>query len=82
MDAAYSRSMQVKMRKTHHVQSGTKNPLETLPILLCQSLKIVPPILSIEQEKTETREMKISTLAYTFFTVHYNSFKINCTLLL
>lgn len=47
-------------------KAAQKNPLETLPILFCRSLKIVLPILSIEQEKTETREMKISTLLIRF----------------
>lgn len=67
MDAACPHSIHMKMQRTRHVQSGTKNPLETLPILFCQSLKIVPPVLSIEQEKTETTEIKIGTLCLYFF---------------
>lgn len=56
MDAAYSHSIHMKMWRTHHVQTGTKKPLETLPILFWWSLNIVLPILSIELLKRQKQE--------------------------
>lgn len=53
------------VRDTSCAVAPKKYPLK--PSHLCKFLEIVPPILSIEQEKTNTREMKIST----FLLIHF-----------